>query len=275
MIALIGSGNVAAWIAYRLRDSREFRIGQVYSRNLAHARRIADGVGAQAIDDITQLSPEASLYLFSVADDAYGELLPRIPFTMPVALHTAGSVSQRVFEGHAREYGVLYPLQTFSKDTVYEGLQVPVCLETDHLGASLDSVERLAAALSDRYCRMSELQRAVAHLAAVFACNFSNAMFSIADDILKDNGMSLDLLRPLMQQTLDKLDSMSPRQAQTGPARRNDSRVMAKHLETLTDEHWRRIYSAVSDYIRDVEGEKTERCGSRAEPLHVSPQNDC
>lgn len=251
MIALIGSGNVAAWIAHRLRDSREFRIGQVYSRHLDHARRIADGVQAQAIDDIGQLSPEASLYLFSVADDAYGELLPRIPFTMPVALHTAGSVSQRVFEGHAREYGVLYPLQTFSKDTVYEGLQVPVCLETDHLEASLDVVERLAAALSDRCCRMSEQQRAVAHLAAVFACNFSNAMFSIADDILKDNGMSLDLLRPLMQQTLDKLDSMSPRQAQTGPARRGDEAVMRWQIETLENPLVRELYCLISKYIRE------------------------
>lgn len=251
MIALIGSGNVAAWIAYRLRDSREFRIGQVYSRNLDHARRIADGVQAEAIDDIGQLSPKASLYLFSVADDAYGELLPWIPFTMPVALHTAGSVSQRVFEGHAREYGVLYPLQTFSKDTVYEGLQVPVCLETDHLEASLDRVERLAAALSDRCCRMSELQRAVAHLAAVFACNFSNAMFSIADDILKDSGMSLDLLRPLMQQTLDKLDSMSPRQAQTGPARRGDEAVMRRQIETLENPLVRELYCLISKYIRE------------------------
>jgi predicted short-subunit dehydrogenase-like oxidoreductase (DUF2520 family) len=251
MIALIGSGNVAAWIAHRLRDSREFRIGQVYSRHLDHARRIADGVQAEAIDDIGQLSPEASLYLFSVADDAYGELLPRIPFTMPVALHTAGSVSQRVFEDHAREYGVLYPLQTFSKDTVYEGLQVPVCLETDHLGSSIDSVERLAAALSDRCCRMSEQQRAVAHLAAVFACNFSNAMFSIADDILKDNGMSLDLLRPLMQQTLDKLDSMSPREAQTGPARRGDEAVMRRQIETLENPLVRELYCLISKYIRE------------------------
>ena len=251
MIALIGSGNVAAWMVHRLRDSQEFRIGQVYSRNLDHARRIADRVGAEAIDDIGQLSPEASLYLFSVADDAYGELLPRIPFTMPVALHTAGSVSQRVFEDYAREYGALYPLQTFSQDTVYEGLQVPVCLETDHLRASLDKVERLATTLSDRCCRMSEQQRAVAHLAAVFACNFPNAMFTIADDILKNNGMSLDLLRPLMQQTLDKLDTMSPREAQTGPAKRGDAAVMRAQRNSLSDPSVREIYDLISRYIRE------------------------
>ncbi len=251
MIALIGSGNVAAWMVHRLRDSQEFRIGQVYSRNLDHARRIADRVGAEAIDDIGQLSPEASLYLFSVADDAYGELLPRIPFTMPVALHTAGSVSQRVFEDYAWEYGVLYPLQTFSQDTVYEGLQVPVCLETDHLRASLDKVERLATTLSDRCCRMSEQQRAVAHLAAVFACNFPNAMFTIADDILKNNGMSLDLLRPLMQQTLDKLDTMSPREAQTGPAKRGDAAVMRAQRNSLSDSSVREIYDLISRYIRE------------------------
>ena len=251
MIALIGSGNVAAWIAYRLRDSREFRIGQVYSRNLDHARRIADGVGAEAIDDIAHLSPEASMYLFSVSDDAYRKLLPQIPFTMPLALHTAGSVSQQVFAGYAVEYGVLYPLQTFSENSVYEGLQVPVCLETDHLGASLDSVERLAAALSEQRCRMSGHQRTVAHLAAVFACNFSNAMFSIADDILQENGMSLDLLRPLMQQTLDKLDVMSPRQAQTGPARRGDEVVMRRQIETLENPLVRELYCLISKYIRE------------------------
>lgn len=250
MIALIGSGNVAAWIAHRLRDSKEFRIGQVYSRNIDHARRIADRVEAEAIDRMEDLSREASMYLFSVSDDAYRKLLPQIPFTMPLALHTAGSVSQQVFAGYAVEYGVLYPLQTFSENSVYEGLQVPVCLETDHLGASLDSVERLAAALSEQRCRMSGHQRTVAHLAAVFACNFSNAMFTIASDILQENGMSLDLLRPLMQQTLDKLDVMSPRQAQTGPAKRRDDRVLHNHLAALDDPIQRDIYRLISMYIQ-------------------------
>ena len=249
MIALIGSGNVASWVAARLEKSREFPIGQVYSRNLAHARALADRVGAEPIDDLRKLDPACEIFLFALRDDAYPDILREVPFKMPLALHTAGSVSQQMFEHHADTFGVVYPLQTFSKTMDLSTMKVPLCVESDHLGDNLDNVMRLVAELSDTHCEMSEKQRAVAHLAAVFACNFSNALCGIADELLQKEGFSLELLMPLMEQTLAKLKAMSPAEAQTGPAVRRDTVVMGQQMMALDDERLRAIYTGISDYI--------------------------
>lgn len=251
MIALIGSGNVAHWVAGRLKDSQEFPVGQVYSRRMENARALADTLGAEAVDDLSRLRADCDLYLFSVKDDAYGEILKKIPFTMPVALHTAGSVSQNVFSGHAREYGVLYPLQTFSKTTDLVQLQVPLCVEESMIDRSRDKVHRLAAELSSTCYAVDESRRAVLHLAAVFACNFGNAMNHIADDILKAEGMDLKMLLPLLQESLRKLQTLSPGEAQTGPAVRGDRMVMEKHIAMLEDDRVKRIYREVSQYVEE------------------------
>ena len=251
MIALIGSGNVAHWVAGRLKGSQEFPVGQVYSRRMENARALADTLGAEAIDDLSLLRPDSDIYLFSVKDDDYGEILEKVPFTMPVALHTAGSVSQNLFAGHAREYGVLYPLQTFSKTTDLGHLQVPLCVEESMIGRNRDKVHRLASELSGTCYAVDESRRAVLHLAAVFACNFGNAMNHIADDILKAEGMDLKMLLPLLQESLRKLQTLSPAEAQTGPAVRGDRTVMEKHIAMLEDDRLKKIYREVSRYVEE------------------------
>ena len=249
MITLIGSGNVATWIALRLRHSQAFRIGQVFSRHIEHARAVANLSGAEAIDNLSQLDPHSDLYLFSLCDDVYPEVMAQLPFELSVALHTAGSVSQNIFIHHAQNYGVLYPLQTFTRTADLENLTAPLCIENTHLGNATEMVYQLAAELSDTYCVMDEKQRTALHVAAVFACNFSNAMFTIADDLLKKQNTNIQLLLPLIQQTVDKLKIMSPAEAQTGPARRVDRLVMARQLLSLPDEQMQEIYRAVSDFI--------------------------
>lgn len=249
MIALLGSGNVAHWLAQRLRNSKEFPIAQVYSRHLDNAKELAQKIGAQAIDDLNALNPDCEVYVFSLKDDAYAEVLQSLPFELPLAVHTAGTVSQSVFAGHARHYGVIYPLQTFSKSMDMTDFQVPLCVERDMTGDDFDKVMRLAAELSETRYEISEAQRGVLHLAAVFACNFSNAMACVADGILKDSGMKLDMLMPLMQQTLDKLKIMSPAQAQTGPAARADKTVMEKHINALPTAELQALYRSISEYI--------------------------
>lgn len=254
MIALIGSGNVATWVASKLADSKEFAIGQVYSRTLGHARALAEKVGAETIDNLKNLNPASDLFLFALRDDAYPDILKEVPFRMPLALHTAGSVSQHIFKNCADTYGVVYPLQTLSKTMDFSSVKVPLCVEGDHLGENQDKVMRLVAELSDMHCEMSEKQRATAHLAAVFACNFSNALCGIAEELLQKEGFSLELLLPLMEQTLDKLRTMSPKEAQTGPAARHDTVVMGQQMMALDDERLRAIYTAISDYIMDKSG---------------------
>lgn len=249
MIALIGSGNVAHWLAQKLRHSSEYPIAQVYSRHLTHARDLASKVGAEAIDSLSSLNPDCEMYIFSLKDDAYPEVLKEMPFKLPLALHTAGSVSQNIFQGYAEKYGVLYPLQTFTKSENLEDLSVPLCVEDNALAELKGRVRRLARELSDQLYDVSEEQRAVLHLAAVFACNFSNALANMAEDILKADNLDFQILLPLMRQTLDKLESLSPTLAQTGPAARKDTAVMEKHLKMLPSEEMKTVYRLLSNYI--------------------------
>lgn len=250
MVALLGSGNVATWLATRLRDSQEFPVTQVYSRRLEHARMVADMCGAEAIDDLSRLDSHCGVYIFALSDDALPQVLPQIPFRMPLAVHTAGSVPQEIFRPYADHYGVLYPLQTFSKTADMSALQVPLCVECDQAGPCRERLLSLAEALSDTVRPLSGEQRFYAHLASVFACNFSNAMCQVADQILQQHQLDRSLILPLLEQTVHKLQGMSPREAQTGPARRGDEEVMRHHLAALSDPRWREIYRLMSDFIR-------------------------
>jgi len=250
MIALVGAGNVATWIARELKGNKDFPVGQVFSRSMPNACEVAQIVGAEPIDDIRSLSPHCDVYLFALKDDCYSEVLSQIPFQMPLALLTAGTLSQNILAPYAQRYGVVYPLQTFSKNMSFKDLQVPLCLESSKLLEQKDKVYRLARILSEDIYDVDENQRFTLHLAAVYACNFSNAMVHIADDILQDKNMSLKMLYPLLQNTAAKWQSMSPADAQTGPARRDDQQIMQRHLEELNDEELKKIYQLVSEYIR-------------------------
>lgn len=248
MIAILGSGNVATWIALKLRESKVSSVGQVYSRNLAGAQKVAEIVGAQAIDDLGRLRDDFDMYLFALKDDAYAEVLAAIPFKMPLALHTAGSVSKELLAPYADRYGVMYPLQTFSKGADMENLEVPLCLDLSRVGDAERMVWDLAKGLSDNCCLMSEEDRSVVHLAAVFACNFSNAMCVAADEIMREHNLDFKLLLPLLRQTIAKMNVLSPTEALTGPAARGDANVMCRHQSNL-DAQKGEIYSIVSQFI--------------------------
>ncbi len=249
MVCLLGSGNVATWMADRLRGRRDFPVTQVYSRQMAHARALADTLGADAVDNPKQIDSACQIFIFALSDDALPQVLSQIPFKMTLAVHTAGSVPQDVLAPYAEHYGVLYPLQTFSKDADMSQLIVPLCVEDAFAGAQRDVLHGLAHTLSDTVRVMDSRQRFYAHVASVFACNFSNALYTVADEILQQHDMRMELLMPLLKQTVAKLDEMPPREAQTGPAKRRDTSVMRRHVEALNQPQWEEIYRVMSDLI--------------------------
>ena len=272
MITLIGSGNVATWIAQRLQDNSRFPITQVYSRKLEHAQMLAEPLNAQAIDDIRQLNPDNKIFIFALADKAYDEILPKLPFRLSSAFLTSGTVSCQCLKDYADHYGVIYPLQTFTKTQDMRTLEVPLCLEYhDSQEPTLPSVESkssqeptlpsvgniqmhsLARELSPKCYEVSEEQRARMHVAAVFACNFSNAMYNIAYKLLEEKGLPFEILLPVLRQTVRKVGEMTPAEAQTGPAVRRDYNVMQAQLESLEDERLRELYKFMSELI--MEGE--------------------
>ncbi len=251
MITLIGSGNVATWIAQRLQGNPRFPITQVFSRHLEHAQTLADLLNAEAIEDIRKLNPDNQIFIFALADKAYDEILPLLPFKLPLAFTTSGTVSCQCLKDYAEQYGVIYPLQTFTKSQDMRKLEVPLCLESDFAGEHKTLMWELSRELSPTCYEVSEAQRAKMHVAAVFACNFSNAMYQIAYKLLKENGLPFEILLPVLRQTVEKVSQMTPAEAQTGPAVRGDVNVMRAQISTLSDDRLKELYRLVSELIME------------------------
>lgn len=244
-IGLIGSGNVASHLAEKLFKSGHC-ISQVYSRNISNAKKLADRVNAEAIDDLQQLNYQSELLIISVKDDAIQTVLDRLEKTEGLVVHTAGSISMQILNKFSN-HGVFYPFQTFTKDVVLKNT-VPFCIEANR-EENLSLLKKVAYSISELVFEMNSEQRKKSHLAAVFACNFSNHMYYIAQQILCENHISFDVIKPLINETANKVMSIMPDEAQTGPASRNDQTIINNHLAELNNEHFKKLYSFVSASI--------------------------
>lgn len=246
-VSLVGSGNIAHWLVYALKKA-DVDIRQIYSRQLDHAKELAAKADADAVDSLRDLSPDSDLYIFSVKDDSYETLLSQLPFRLPLAVHTAGSLSIRIFEPYADSYGILYPYQSLNKNMDFANVEVPLSVESNDKMVE-NELFAFAGRLSSTVQLMEEAQRLVLHRAAIFGCNFTNAMYAIAYDILRENNIDWRMILPLLENTLDKVKTMNPHDAQTGPAKRGDQNIIRMHQEALQDERLREIYRLMSDYI--------------------------
>jgi len=246
-VILIGAGNVATHLGQAF-VAHGVEVVQVYSRTLVSARSLAEKLHAEAIDSFLQIKL-ADAYIFSVKDDALPGLIAQFPLTGKVMLHTAGSVNMKIFAQKTDSYGVFYPLQTFSKSQPINFQKVPLCLEVSDEQLR-DSIMTLAEQLSESVYWMTQKQREAVHLAAVFACNFANSMYTVAQDFLQHHDVPFDLLRPLIQETANKVMCDLPSHLQTGPAVRNDQHVMQKHFDALSAApEWQKLYRFVSSMI--------------------------
>ena len=246
-VTIIGTGNVAAWLVYALKKAH-FHISQIYGRNVRKCQNLADVCDAEPIYDLSNLKKNSDLYIFSVKDDCYENVISQIPFELPMAVLTAGSVSQNVLALITPQYGTLYPCQSLSRDMDFSQVVVPLCVEGCDKTVE-NQLLQFASRLSERVIPLREKEREILHLAAVYACNFSNALYGIAFEILKNANIKPEILIPLLKNTLNKLDSMSPAEAQTGPAVRNDKSVIDKHLSMISNELHREIYQKMTDEI--------------------------
>lgn len=230
---VIGAGNVATHLARSL--SEYVDIKQVFSRNIAHAAELAAIMPSPcvAIDDVKELDTEADLYLMAVTDDSISEILDRSKACQGIWVHTSGSVGISVFEGKRERYGVFYPLQTFSKDRPVDMTSVPMFIEANNGQVAMELMS-LASLISRDVKQLDSDGLRRLHIAAVFACNFVNYMWTVADRELRKCGTDINALAPLLRETMEKIGTMSPVDAQTGPARRGDAKVIESHIRMLS-----------------------------------------
>lgn len=257
-IVMIGAGNVATHLGKAFKESG-FDVAQVWSRTKVSAMQLASALGCAATNDISQVCADADLYVVSVKDDALpaivSELCPSRRKSMFV--HTAGSVPMSCFEDYAKRYGVLYPMQTFTKDKKLDFRQIPIFLEASD-NAVYGALQKIADSVSDHVYKLDGEGRKWLHLSAVFACNFSNFCYAVASRLLQRNGIPFDVMLPLVDETARKAHVMNPVDAQTGPASRHDHKVMERQMEMLRDDKiLSEIYRLMSEGIeRNAENKK-------------------
>ena len=246
--AFIGSGNVATHLALAMHNAG-VSIRQVFSRRMENARRLANKLNCNAVDNMEALEPDADVYVLAVADDAIDQLISLFPFRNRLILHTSGSTGMDVLKNGSNQYGVLYPLQTFSRDVPVDFKKVPLCIEVSDPSLR-EPLEGLANRLSDHVQWASSEKRRILHLAAVFACNFVNHMYAQATTIVDEQGQDFGILRPLIEETARKAMHSDPREVQTGPAKRNDTKIMETHRRMLKDHpDLKKMYDFISNSI--------------------------
>ncbi|MDR1406890.1 MAG: DUF2520 domain-containing protein [Tannerella sp.] len=246
-VVFVGAGNVAAHLSAAMQRAGH-DVVQVYSRTDVHARTLANRLQTEWTADLKTLVRDAGLYVFCVSDDALPDVIAAVRPNGALWIHTAGSVPLDVFGRHVERGGVLYPLQTFSKAREVDFARVP-CFVEARLPQDEVLLCRIAGEISGDVRALASYQRKRLHLAAVFACNFTNHMYAIAAKTLEREGLPWEILLPLIDATAAGVHTLAPSQAQTGPAARGDRRVMDMQAELTADADVKRIYQLISDHI--------------------------
>lgn len=254
-IVLIGAGNLATHLGKALHAAGHDMV-QVFSRTMQSAETLASLLDAEPLTDMAQVCDDADVYIFSVKDSALEQLVSRLcGGEKKVFLHTAGSMPMSVFQGKALHYGVLYPMQTFSKQREVDFSIIPCFIEANDEFA-LKQIEGLAGQISHRVYQLSSEDRKYLHLSAVFACNFANHCYAASQKLLQQHGIPFDVMLPLIDETAAKVHGMTPKEAQTGPAVRYDENVIGKQIQLLENQpYFQKIYDCMSKSIHELESE--------------------
>lgn len=249
-VVFVGAGNLATRLSLEMHKAG-IHIRQVYSHTRQSAESLASRLGCDWTVCPKEIVKDGDLYVFSLKDNVLPEILSRIAPNNALWVHTAGSVPMDMLEKYAKRCGVLYPLQTFSKTREVCFDNIPFFIEANNPD-DLKFLHNIASTLSHRVQVLSSEKRKMLHLAAVFACNFTNHMYALAADLLEEQSLPFDYLLPLIDETAAKVHEMPPRQAQTGPAIRYDENVIRKHIDLLSADDRKTLYEMISKSIHQA-----------------------
>jgi predicted short-subunit dehydrogenase-like oxidoreductase (DUF2520 family) len=244
-VIIIGSGNVAQHLIRAFSATENVDVVQAYARQ---PEKLYSLLPKEKVTANLSTLADADVYIISVSDNAIADVATNLPFTGKLVVHTSGSTGMEAL-GSRQRNGVFYPLQTFSVAKAVNFKEVPLCLETEHT-VDMPMLETLAHALSEKVYHINGTQRQALHVAAVFSCNFVNHLYGIGARVCSDNNIPFDILKPLILETADKINTLTPTQAQTGPAVRRDSKTIQRQLNFLQDDTLKEIYTLITNSIQ-------------------------
>lgn len=244
----IGAGNLATQLAKTF-FSKGHNIVQVFSRTETSASTLAQLVNADFTTNLAEIVNSADVYFIAIKDSAFGEVLPKIDFGNKLIVHCSGSVSMNELKSFSSNFGVFYPLQTFSKQRNVDFKKIPVFIEANN-HENEELLLNIAAEISERVSVLDSEGRRTLHVSAVFACNFVNHLYHIAGNILRSKAIDFEVLRPLILETAMKVQTFEPENVQTGPAVRFDENIINLHLSELSGTpDYQQLYEIISKRI--------------------------
>lgn len=246
-VVIIGSGNVAQHLIKVMQIAANVNLVQVFARNKESVLHL---IAEDKITSDYNAIKEADVYIISVSDNAIAEVAVNLPFQNRLVVHTSGTSELSVLDAKNRK-GVFYPLQTFSKSKEIDFTSIPICLEAEN-GEDFKTLQSLSQNISEKVFAISSKQRKSLHVAAVFVCNFVNHMYTIGNQICEEHNVPFEVLQPLIMETAQKISTLKPEDAQTGPALRNDTKTINKHLEFLQESNYQELYKLLTQSIQNV-----------------------
>ena len=246
-IVIIGTGNTASVLGRKLKGAGHAII-QVYGRDSTAASRLAYELGTESTNYWNVVNRDADLYILAVSDIAIEEILKELRLPDKTLVHTAASVSKEVLRKNSEHFGVFYPLQSLKKESKHLP-DIPIIIDASD-PETLQELDNLAHSISTRVVEAGDAERVKLHLAAVICNNFVNHLYALAETYCRKEGLDFKLLLPLIRETAERMETMSPSDAQTGPAIRHDTQTMEKHLELLSSNPGlQKIYTLLSESI--------------------------
>ena len=249
-IVILGGGNVAYHLTTHLLKSNTVKVVQIYNRSIEKIECFKNETSIT--NNLAELK-NAEIYIISVSDNEISNLSSQLNLKNKLVVHTSGSVAMNELQSNSNK-GVLYCLQSFSKNTEVDFSTIPICIEAS-TKKDLELLEKIAKSISKNCYHINSKQRKILHVAAVFVNNFVNHLYYIGNEICEENKVPFEILRPLIQETAKKITVLSPFEAQTGPARRNDTKTIEKHKAMLTPNQ-QEIYTLLTKSIYKTYGEK-------------------
>jgi len=251
-IVLIGAGNVGTHLGKKLTEIGYSPI-QVFSRKEAKAKRLAAVLNSDFCTNLKKINTEADLFILAVSDDAILSVVKKLAKTTAknkLIVHTSGGTPTAPMGQFIPHYGSFYPLQTFSIDKQPNWNKIPLCIDANSL-KNKKLLLKLAQKISKDVHEINDEQRAALHVSAVMVNNFTNHLFHLGKAFLEEKKVPTDLLNPLIAETFKKLEQLSPKEAQTGPAKRKDKKTIKTHLEILNNHpDYQKIYQLLTKSIQ-------------------------